>query len=71
MWLPAPATATRTKIEISDDRWEAIKKVARRDGLPSQIVLEHILDFGLEASKIDTDTESIATLEPFEHEPRC
>ena len=44
VWLPAPATAARTKIEISDDRWEAIKKVARRDGLRSQVVLEHILD---------------------------
>lgn len=71
MWLPAPATAARTKIEISDDRWEAIKKVARRDGLPPQVVLEQILDFGLEASKIDTDTEAVAALEPFKHAPRC
>lgn len=59
------------KVEIGDARWEAIKKVARRDGLPAQVVLDHILDFDLEASKIDTDTEAVAALEPFENAPRC
>ena len=48
-----------------------IKKVAKRDSLPAQVVLDHILDFGLEASKIDMDTEAVAALEPFENAPRC
>lgn len=38
------------KIEISDARWAAIEKVAKRDGLPAQVVLDHILDFGQVAS---------------------
>ena len=36
-----------------------------------QVVLDHILDFGLKASKIDTDTEAVAALEPFENAPGC
>lgn len=35
------------KIEISDDRWEAIKKVAQRYGLPAQVALDRFLDNAL------------------------
>ena len=47
--------SARVKVEISASRWEAIVDAAQRNGLPAQVVLNHLLDYGLEMRVVEND----------------
>lgn len=61
------------KIDIAAERQAAIKRIVRRDGLPTTLMLQQIQDFGIEASRIDLDREDVAVIErtDFGDTPQC
>ena len=47
--------SARVKVEISASRWRAIVNAAQRNGLPAQVVLNRLLDYGLEMQVVEND----------------